>query len=205
MHRLQYRNFGSNESLVVTHTVVGGSGQAGIRYYQLRRNLPGGNFTVNEQATFGARQHQPLDGSAAMNYQGDLAVGYSASSSALFPSIRYAARLAGDPPGGLFQGEGTLQTGAGSQTSTAHRWGDYSALTVDPSDDTTFWYTTEYYGSTSSAVGRRASASFQIATNTPPAPKGALQGTVTDSSSGLPISNAVVRTTSGFFFFSFSA
>src|SRR5207245_1518647 len=49
MHRLQYRNFGSNESLVVNHTVVGGSGQAAIRYYQLRRNLPSGIFTVNEQ------------------------------------------------------------------------------------------------------------------------------------------------------------
>ena len=65
MFRLAYRNFGPYESLVVTHT-VNASGltpstpanlRAGIRYYELRRTLPGGNFTVNEQATFA-----PADG-----------------------------------------------------------------------------------------------------------------------------------------------
>src|SRR3954462_10842328 len=33
------------------------------------------------------------------------------------------------------------------------RWGDYSGLTVDPTDDCTFWYTTEYYASVDEATG----------------------------------------------------
>lgn len=83
-------------------------------------------------------------GSAAIDKNGDIAVGYSVSSSSTFPSIRYAGRLNSDPPGKLAQGEAVLQVGSGSQSGT-NRWGDYSRLTVDPSDGCTFWYTNEYY------------------------------------------------------------
>jgi hypothetical protein len=152
MHRLQYRNFGTYESLVVTQTVNVGSGntlatyQAGVRYYQLTRS--GGAFSVAEQSTFAPDTDSRWMGSAAMDGSGDLAVGYSVSSVNTYPSIRYAARVPSDPHGGLFQGEASLQTGLGSQLNTASRWGDYSALSVDPSDDCTFWYTTEYYNAT---------------------------------------------------------
>lgn len=153
MHRLQYRNFGVHESLVLNHTVdVSGANHAGVRYYELRRALPGGSFSINEQASFAPDADHRWMGSAAMDKDGNLAVGYSVSSSTTFPSIRYAGRLSSDPPGGLFQGEATLQAGAGSQTdpiNPSNRWGDYSALTVDPSDGCTFWYTNEYYSSTS--------------------------------------------------------
>src|SRR5262249_52052151 len=149
-HRLQYRNFGTHESLVTNHTVdVDGSSHAGVRYYELRRPLPNGAFFINEQASFAPDASHRWMGSAAMDRQGDRAVGDSVSSSTLFPSIRYAGRLATDPPGGLFQGEATLQAGAGSQTSSSSRWGDYTMLAVDPTDDCTFWYTNEYYASSS--------------------------------------------------------
>jgi hypothetical protein len=152
MHRLQYRNFGSHESLTVTQTVdvnmtppTDTTGhQAGVRYYELRR-APGGAFSVNEQATFAPDTDHRWMGSAALDSNGNLAVGYSVSSATTYPSIRYAGRVTSDPPGGLFQGEGSLMAGAGSQANTASRWGDYSALTVDPSDGCSFWYTTEYY------------------------------------------------------------
>ncbi len=101
MFRLQYRNFGTNETLVMTHTVVGGSSQAAIRYYQLNRSLPGGSFVVYDQATYAPDAEYRWMGSAALNYRGDLAVGYSLSSSSNYPSICYAARLATDPTGGL--------------------------------------------------------------------------------------------------------
>src|SRR5439155_26415845 len=84
----------------------------------------------------------------AMDGVGDLALGFSASSSAIHPEIRYAGRLAGDPSGQLAQGEATLFLGAGSQTQTSNRWGDYSDMTVDSTDDCTFWYTQEYYATT---------------------------------------------------------
>jgi uncharacterized repeat protein (TIGR01451 family) len=87
-------------------------------------------------------------GSAAMDVSGDLAVGYSVSSAAIFPSIAFAARASNDPASTL-QAETTLFSGTGSQTHDSFgnpltRWGDYSAMQVDPVDDCTFWYTTEY-------------------------------------------------------------
>src|SRR6266498_3104796 len=145
MHRLQYRDFGGYESLVTNHTVGApasttfGVFRAGVRYYELRRPLPAGLFFVNEQATFA-----PADGtnrwmaSAAMDHEGNIGVGFSVSSTTEFPGIRYAGRLASDLPGGLFQGEALLIAGSGVQTTTNNRWGDYSGLTVDPTDDCTF-------------------------------------------------------------------
>src|SRR3954452_21730308 len=66
--------------------------------------------------------------------QGNVAIGYSTSSTTLNPEIRYAGRLAGDLPNNMSQGEGTLITAGGHQTSTNGRWGDYSTMFVDPAD-----------------------------------------------------------------------
>jgi hypothetical protein len=87
--------------------------------------------------------------SIAMNSVGDIAMGYSVSSSTVSPSIRWTGRLAGDPAGQMTVAETSITEGSGSQTGY-NRWGDYSALTVDPVDDCTFWYTNEYYPSSSS-------------------------------------------------------
>lgn len=147
MYRLQYRHIGSTEKLVVNQTVdANGADRAGIRYYEMSRNLPAGAFSIAEQATFSPDNDSRWMGSAALDKDGNLAIGYSVSSSNTFPSIRYTGRLAGDPAGS-FQGENTLFAGSGSQTNS-NRWGDYSALMVDPGDGCTFWYTTEYYPAT---------------------------------------------------------
>ncbi|HEV8579257.1 MAG TPA: proprotein convertase P-domain-containing protein [Thermoanaerobaculia bacterium] len=210
MFRLAYRSFGTYEALVVTHTVnVSGVSpttpanlRAGIRYYELRRNLPGGTFTVNEQATFApADGLERWMGSAAMDGSGNLAVGYSASSLTSFPSMRYAGRLATDPPGGLTQGETVMVAGTGAQTATQSRWGDYSALSVDPDDDCTFWFTSEYYTAASAAtssfgwvtgIGR-----FTFSECTPAA-TGTITGTVVNSATSAPIPGATVMTSNGF-------
>jgi Carboxypeptidase regulatory-like domain len=206
MHRLQYRNTGSDERLVITHTVgvpgsiTIGTFKAAPRYYELRRALPGGNFTVNEQATFAPDTDNRFVGSAAEDNQGNLAVGYSVSSTTTFPSIRYAGRLWSDPPNGLFQGEASIIAGSGSQQSSTNRWGDYSAMSVDPSDDCTFWYTQEYY----TAAGQNAStagwqtriANFRFPGCTAP-PMGTLQGTVTLGSGGGPVAGALVQVSDG--------
>ena len=84
---------------------------------------------------------------------GDLGLGYSASSSSVFPSIRYTGRLAGDPTGQM-QAEDTFITGSGSQTGTGYRWGDYSMMSVDPVDDCTFYYANEYLTTTGGAPWR---------------------------------------------------
>ena len=202
MFRLQYRNRGGFESLVVDHTVdadATAAYRAGVRYYELRNGAPGGVYAVNEQATFSPDATHRWMGSAAIDHQGNLAVGFSVSSAALFPSIRYAGRLTTDPPNGLFQGEATLIAGSGVQTSTNSRWGDYSALTVDPVDDCTFWFTTEYYtaaSQASSSVGWLTRVgSFKYPSCTPRA-TGTLVVNVTTCSGGTPVQNALVKVNS---------
>lgn len=167
MHRFAYRNFATHESYVVNHSVDVGGDVAGVRWYELRN--PGGSPTIFQQGTYA-----PADGlsrwmgSVAMDGSGNLAVGYSASSSSAFPSIRYAGRLTGDPLGTLAQGEAVLQAGGGSQEHPASRWGDYSMMSVDPTDDCTFWYTSEYYSATSSADWKTRIGKFKFAECTPP-------------------------------------
>ncbi|HVG28789.1 MAG TPA: hypothetical protein VM864_03620 [Pyrinomonadaceae bacterium] len=158
LHRMQYRNFGTSESLTVNHTVNVGTRGAGRptatqyraapRYYQLQRTSPTGNFIVQNQGTFApADTDERWCGSAALDSQGNLGLGYSVSSRTTFPSIRYTGRLATDLAN-VLQSESTLIAGKGVQMNSNSRWGDYSALTVDPVDDCTFYYTTEYYAFT---------------------------------------------------------
>src|SRR6202007_2669412 len=99
--------------------------------------------------------------SIAMDQAGDIALGYSVSSSSVSPSIRYTGRLASDPLGTLPQGETTLIAGTSSQTLSCHRWGDYSMMAVDPTDDCTFWYTQEYYQTTSDRGWQTRVGSFK--------------------------------------------
>jgi hypothetical protein len=163
MFRLPYRNFGDHESMVGNYTVSAG-GVSGVRWFELR-NVTAGPVTVFQQSTF-----QPADGlwrwmgSAAMDGDGNLAIGYSASSAGAFPGIRYAGRLVGEPLNTLGQGEAILISGGGSQTSTGDRWGDYSDMTIDPVDDHTFWYTNEYYIATASVNWQTRIANFKFIT-----------------------------------------
>jgi uncharacterized repeat protein (TIGR01451 family) len=167
MFRAAYRNFGDHESLVTNYTVSSG-GVAAIRWLELR-NVTSGPVIVNQESTYQPDSTWRWMGSAAMDAVGDLAVGFSASSSSINPQIRYAGRLASDPTNTLAQGETTLYAGTGSQTGTYNRWGDYSDLTVDPVDDCTFWYTNEYYSTTSSFNWRTRIGNFKFpsCTSTP--------------------------------------
>jgi hypothetical protein len=159
MFRLAYRNFGTYESVVSNYTVSAG-GVAAVRWFELR-NVTAGPVTVYQQSTYQPDSTWRWMGSAAMDGQGNLAIGFSASSSTMNPQVRYAARLATDPINTLAQGEAHLFDGTGSQSGTSNRWGDYSSLTVDPVDDSTFWYTNEYYSTTASFNWANAHRQFQ--------------------------------------------
>jgi hypothetical protein len=145
MYRLAYRNFGDHDSLVVDHSIVAGS-SVGVRWYELRNATS--SPALYQQGTYAPDSSYRWMGSAAMDGNGDIALGYSVSSSTLHPAIRYTAHAVGDPLGVMGQGEGSIIEGTGSQTKylfqSLSRWGDYSSLSVDPSDDCTFWYTNEY-------------------------------------------------------------
>ena len=164
MYSLQYRTFGTREVMVFNHTIdADGTGHAGIRWYELRRS-PAGAWTIFQQGTHSPDLGTPgladdlhrWMGSIAMDGRGHIALGYSSSSGTAFPSVTYSGRLATDPLGTLPQAEVTMMAGGGSQTPImcaggpcGFRWGDYSAMRVDPVDGCTFWYTQEYITTTS--------------------------------------------------------
>jgi hypothetical protein len=157
MWRVQYRNFGIYETLVANHTIdvdEVSDEHAGIRWYELRRYL-GKKWEIFQQGTFAPQDPAATSflhrwmGSIAMDKFGNMALGFSASSSTAFPSVRYVGRLAIDPlgqmpRGGPPDGDFTMVVGEGSQFAT--RWGDYSSMSIDPADGCTFWYTQEYIG-----------------------------------------------------------
>lgn len=156
MMQNQYRNIGGTESLWVNHTVrTPSSGPTGIQWAQI--NVTGGTIVTTpvQQQIFGNLSSDGIHrwmGSLGVDKDGNMAIGYSAANASNNPSIRYDGRLATDPAGTLSQGEATLISGGGSQqgncgSGVCTRWGDYSAMSVDPTDDCTFWYTTEYYAS----------------------------------------------------------
>lgn len=160
MYRLQYRNFGDHRSMVVNHTVdVDGTHHAGLRWYELRRTASA--WIIYQQGTYSPDASHRWVGSIAMNGKGDIALGYSVSNATnLYPAIRYTGRLAGDPLGQMTVGEQTIITGTGCQTGTACRWGDYSMMSVDPSGDSAFWYTSEYIQTTGGAPWKTKIANF---------------------------------------------
>ena len=154
--RLAYRNFKTYESLVTNQSVEATAGVAGARWYEIRRT--GGTYSIYQQGTYapGDGVHRWM-GSVAMDKKGNMALGYSVVNGVdVFPGIRYTGRLAGDPLGQMTLGEGTIIDGTGVQTTLNSRWGDYTDITVDPTDDCTFWYVNEYYtlaGQQSSTAG----------------------------------------------------
>lgn len=141
MYRLAYRNFGDHESLVVNHSVTAGS-SVGVRWYEIRN--PNGAVTVFQQGTYAPDSSYRWMGSIAMDHNGNIGLGFSISSGSRHPGIHYTGRLTTDPLGFMGQGEAVLFDGAGSQLSNLNRWGDYSTMTVDPTDDCTFWYANQY-------------------------------------------------------------
>jgi hypothetical protein len=144
MYRAQYRHFATYDTLVLNTTVDATGGDvAGVRWAELRR--VGGAWSLQQEGTFAPADGQNRwMGSAAMDKNGNIALGYSVSSANTFPSVRYTSRVSSDPLGTLPGGEQLLVAGTSVQTSSVNRWGDYSAMSVDPVDDCTFWYTQEF-------------------------------------------------------------
>jgi len=147
MNRLAYRKFENHESMVVNHSVVTNSGsgvaRGAIRWYEFRKT--DANWGLYQEGTYAPDDNHRWMGSTAINANGDIAIAYSVTNSTdIYPSIRYTGRRADDPLGQMTVEEVELKTGTSNQNF--YRWGDYSCLNVDPVDDTTFWFTTEYNG-----------------------------------------------------------
>jgi hypothetical protein len=201
MYRLQYRNFGTHESLVVNHDVdVNGADLAGIRWYELRR-VAGGPWSIFQQGDYSPDGTNRWMGSIAMDKNGNIALGYSVSSSTVFPGIRYTGRVSSEPLGTMPQGEFTIINGIASQPPIncidqmgnptipcGDRWGDYSSMNIDPVDDCTFWYTTEYMAifAPNAVNWQTRIASFEFSEcNSPPVANG--QSVVTNQNTPVTI------------------
>src|SRR6266478_5983185 len=155
MYRLAYRKFvDGHEALVTSHTIT-----TGYRWYEVRD--PNGSPTVFQQGTFAPDSNTRWMGSIAMDQNGNIGLGYTVDSITVFPSVFFTGRHPGDPAGTM-QTEQLIVNGSGSQTSPT-RWGDYSAMTVDPADDCTFWYTQEYSKTTGSFSWNTRIANFKFA------------------------------------------
>ena len=168
MNRLVYRRFSDHEALLVSHAVTAGT-SGGVRWYELRLpatctaticNPP----TISQQGTYAPDAAFRWMSSMAFDQAGNIGMGFTTSSSTINPSVRYTGRLVGDPINTMGQGESTLIAGTGSQTGNLTRWGDYSSMNIDPTDDCTFWYTQEYMGASGSFNWRTRVGTFKFPT-----------------------------------------
>ena len=140
MYRAAYRNFGTHESVVLSHSVQAAE-STGIRWYELRS--PAASPFIFQQGTFAPNELFRWMPSIAMDHDGDIAVGYSVSGRRVFPSVRYTGRKSMQPKGQM-SAEAAIVKGAGVKFSRDTGWGDYSSMSIDPIDDCTFWYAQEY-------------------------------------------------------------
>ncbi len=144
MNRLQYLNFNDHESLVGNFvTDVDGTDHGGLRWFELRRGGGAASpWTLHQEGTYAPDADHRWMAASAMDKSGNIAIGYNVSSTSTFPSLRFTGRLADDPLGTMTQGETAIVVGSGFNSS--NRYGDYSGMNLDPSDDCTFWFTGEY-------------------------------------------------------------
>jgi len=145
MFRLAYRNFGTHESLVVNHAAKTSAAASGVRWYEIRS--PNTTPTIFQQGTLTGGSTSLWMGSIAMDKVGDMALGFSESSSTIHPTIAFTGRVPGDVLGTM-EAITIIHAGSGSQTGGiakfGDRWGDYTDMVIDPSDDCTFWYVNQY-------------------------------------------------------------
>jgi hypothetical protein len=146
---LQYRNFGTHQTMVGTFPVdVDGTDHAAMRWFELRKTGAGPWVLFQEGLVGGEANVHRSVGSIAMDRVGNIAIGYTrtGTNAPYYPSIYYRGRLATDPLGTMPHGEFAIQDATTSKTNN-ERWGDYSTIAIDPADDCTFWHSTEYGGS----------------------------------------------------------
>lgn len=219
MYQISYHNLGTQAAPINSYTMTWGvnvSGAAagtltpatftsGIRWTELRRSAAN-VVTVRDQGTHAAADTNGATGTnlfmphIAQDHDGNIAVGFSSSGTTVFPSINWAGRTGAAPANALNEGEAVMMAGTGVQQSTGSRWGDYSSMSVDPSDSCTFYYHQEYrtaannanVGAWNTRVGRFKFPTCQ------PAPKGTLTATVTDCATSQPVAGALVTATGGF-------
>lgn len=160
MYRAQYTNWNSYQSVLLNHTVdINATNTAGVRWYELRKT--GSTWAVHQQSTYSPDNKSRWLGSISMDNQGNIGLAYAVSGPNTYPSIMFTGRYATDPLNTMSLIEDTIILGGSSQ-SAGNRFGDYAHMMVDPVDDQTFWYTSEYMDNSNRST---RIASFKLASN----------------------------------------
>jgi hypothetical protein len=153
MWRVQHRIVDGQQLMVGSFTVdVDGNDLHGVRWFILARpdGVASGGWTLQQEGTYALGDStQRWLPSIAMDRRGNVVVGISVTDpdTGVFPGARYSGRLVSDPPGTLPRGEFSLVEGLQPNSSTS-RWGDYASVNVDPDDDCTFYFSTQWNEST---------------------------------------------------------
>ena len=155
MSRLVYRRIGAREVIVAVHSVNTAAGGGGVRWYEFRVDKTRA-VSLYQQGTYAPDGFYRWMASPAVDRFGNIGIGYSFGGTPNFAGQRFAARLAGDPPGRLTLGEAVLAEGEAAQN--ALRWEDYTQTAIDPSDDCTIWYVGDYLKKNATAYSSRIGA-----------------------------------------------
>ncbi|MDC0477764.1 GEVED domain-containing protein [Flavobacteriaceae bacterium] len=163
MNQAQFRKFPTHNSAVfnfVVDVLSGSDEQAAVRWYELRQDSDGEPWVIYQEGTYTAPAGRHAFGaSMAMDVQGNIGMGYSSMSSTNPITLRYTGRYANDPSGQMTIEENLI--GQSNATNPNTRYADYSQISVDPANDKTFWFVSEYF-----KPGRRdLVGTFQIAAN----------------------------------------
>ena len=169
MFMTNYRRFPTHNSVVMNFVVdvSGNDTRAGIRWFELRQNGDNQPWSIYQEGTYTQPNgHSAFCGSINMDSQGNIGLGYTIVSSSVYTSLRYTGRLVNDPLGSMTISEQVIADGDAKTNRTDGRYGDYAQLTVDPTDDLTFWHIGEYMKGSASTVRRSRVASFKISGST---------------------------------------
>ena len=190
MYMTNYRRFGTHNSIVLNFVVDldGTDSLAGIRWYELRQTGDGQPWTIFQEGTY--VQPDGLSafcGSIAQDAQGNIGLAYTVVSSTVFTSLRFTGRLASDPLGTMTAAEQVSADGDAQNNRGDGRYGDYGQITIDPTDDLTFWHISEYMKGPAPNVRRSHVVAFKIEPDTPDteaptAPTNLAASSVTESS-----------------------
>ncbi len=170
MNQAQFRKFATYNSAVFNITIDtdASSGKlAGIRWFEYRQTADNMPWTLYQEGTHTAPNGKHAwNASMIMDIHGNIGMGYTSMAGPTTPnptdfrvSSYYTGRFAADPLNTMTISEEVIANGTGNIPGT--RYGDYPKIDIDPSDDKTFWFITEYYKS-----GRKGViGAFRIAPN----------------------------------------